>query len=943
MSIDIRRGIRLSLALVWLFVSGLAQAITGPETAQLLNHRYQQTVAACAGNNPAYFCSGVLIRGSEPEHTHEFWMHDSDAVTLGAERFSYVRADIGTQALAQRNGVIFSDSFTAISQGKTLDVLCVYPFVAHIASTRPDYGCGLSSSTPQRLEDPSSCAALGITDATAWLRHFQQSANQPDKQCSFSSQSPTQFKASLEAHQGLDEQWAAQPNEVLTRNWETAQPQRIPLQGLFYDVTQTGGLTGAQKDQRDYFNATGEWLSILRMNLRDGPDAVFGFNLQDQLYIGDQVASRLNARYANTAAICPDGRASYYCNGVLIRTTDASLDFRAWNPSPGSRERDGVSFSYMRADVPLPKLAWSKHQGLIMKELAAPTAHPLELRCSYPYDGATFYRSNSCNQHSGAPEVSRPCDEQGITTAEQWLVYFNALASKHTGCSFGPGPTAFDVSLQARTLLSASYLNEQNEVIIADWGQNIPTRIPLEAFFYTLESAALPAAQFFQHDYFEQTGNFLPIVRVNLAPAADEPVFSYAPEDQLGDLSLRPPRILQAEDDGNGAELDIGSVSGDVTARIDNWPHIAQGQRIWWYLEGTKADGSPYEKRWSGANNWVSAAWYQQGYGEITIPYSDLLALRDGSTFKLEFKSTFSESTDEAQAIPFPLRTYTVRAVELMTPMIDSVKDPNNTDIINGGQTTATSVTLSGKASNDQRVEIFDGNTPKGTADVNGDGDWSLPLSGLSVDAHSFTAQAKYGSEPVSPARTFIVTAPLSINTAVMMLHGFAVKVDWPTTGEDAPANTQVRQASGGTPPYRYTSSNPSVASIVGSNKIRGERNGVARITVTDSKGATVFFSVNVRNVYELVVNDGPFNDAIAARAWIDSVKGVDTTLYNPFLMSMFTLYRRPFPHPFKPIHYWLGASGDGRYTFFNHTEQGLYLADPGNTNIKGAWAFVPL
>ncbi|MCU1737174.1 MULTISPECIES: alginate lyase family protein [unclassified Pseudomonas] len=52
MSIDIRRGIRLSLALAWLLFSGLAQAITHVETAQLLNHRHQDAGAACLDNSP---------------------------------------------------------------------------------------------------------------------------------------------------------------------------------------------------------------------------------------------------------------------------------------------------------------------------------------------------------------------------------------------------------------------------------------------------------------------------------------------------------------------------------------------------------------------------------------------------------------------------------------------------------------------------------------------------------------------------------------------------------------------------------------------------------------------------------------------------------------------------------------------------------------------------
>ncbi|MBV6752187.1 hypothetical protein KV580_17860 [Pseudomonas chlororaphis] len=518
MSIDIRRGMRLFLALAWLFVSGLAQAITGPETAQLLNHRYQQTVAACAGNNPAFFCSGVLIRGVTSAHVGEFWQHDSDAVTLGSERFSYVRADIGTQALAQKNGLIFSDSFTAISQGKALDVLCAYPFVANITSTRPGYGCGLSSSAPQRLEDPSSCAALGITDATAWLRHFQQNANQPDKQCSLSSQSPTQFKASLEAHQGLDEQWAVRPNELLIRNWETAQPQRIPLQGLFYDVTQTGGLLGAQKDQRDYFNATGQWLSILRMNLRDAPDAVFGFNLQDQLYVGYEVASQLNARYANTAPICPDGKAAFYCNGVLIRATDANANFRAWNPSPPSEARNGVSFSYVRSDVGTTKLAGV--QGLIFRESSAPVGYRTTLRCAYPANAGTNSVPDSCRAS---------CESLGVISVPAWQARY--ASSPSSSCAFDPSAWPFQLNTEVRTVLTSAQRANWNEIIIAAWTPDIPTQLPIEAFFYTAGSAALSAAQFIQRDYFVHTGNYMPIVQATLAATGGQ-IFSYSPADQ---------------------------------------------------------------------------------------------------------------------------------------------------------------------------------------------------------------------------------------------------------------------------------------------------------------------------------------------------------------------------------------------------------------------------
>ncbi|AKJ98457.1 hypothetical protein VM99_10460 [Pseudomonas chlororaphis] len=122
------------------------------------------------------------------------------------------------------------------------------------------------------------------------------------------------------------------------------------------------------------------------------------------------------------------------------------------------------------------------------------------------------------------------------------------------------------------------------------------------------------------------------------------------------------PRILQAAEEGNGAELDIGSVSGNVTVRVDSWPHVAHNQRTWLRVEGTKIDGSDYVKDlWRGPSNWVSMGWYTDGYGETSIPYSDLQGVRGGTTLKLEFKASFNQSIDENQATAFPPRTYTIR------------------------------------------------------------------------------------------------------------------------------------------------------------------------------------------------------------------------------------------------------------------------------------------
>ena len=516
----IRRSHILLLAL--LLISNVAHAITGPEVAQLLNNRYQSTPAACVGNNPAYFCSGVLVRTVAPGHVGEFWKHAPDAITLGAEDFSYVRADVNVRALTQKNGVVFSDQFTAISQGKLLDVLCVYPFAVTIESTRPDYGCGMSTRRSQAPVDPSSCSALGVLDASGWLAHFQQQDNQPGQQCSLSSRDPALFKASLEAHEGIDAEWSAKPNELLVKNWDDQNPQLMPVDALFYDIAQTDALLGAQLDQRDYFNATGQWLPILRMSLSDHGPGVFGFNLQDQLYIGYEVASKLNARYADTSPVCLDGKASFYCNGVLFRSTEATTAYHAWNPSPSSQNINGVSFSYARADIGFSYLAYSRPFGFVFRELSAPTGHSPTLRCAYPYDAGTLNASDACTFRG-------VCDQLGITTLAAWYAQYAATPNK--GCAFNSNAEQFQLSIEVRTL-TPNLTQSWNEIMIVPWPQDIPSQLPLEALFYQGGTTGLEPAQFIQRDYYQQTGRFLPIVIMTLT-ATDGRIFTYDPEEQI--------------------------------------------------------------------------------------------------------------------------------------------------------------------------------------------------------------------------------------------------------------------------------------------------------------------------------------------------------------------------------------------------------------------------
>ena len=94
-------------------------------------------------------------------------------------------------------------------------------------------------------------------------------------------------------------------------------------------------------------------------------------------------------------------------------------------------------------------------------------------------------------------------------------------------------------------------------------------------------------------------------------------------------------------------------------------------------------------------------------------------------------------------------RTFEVLAN--VTPIIEQALGSGG-PVSNGGTTVDTSLTLSGKASPDQQIELFDGTTSKGRATTDWLGSWSLLVPGLTVARHSFTAKALYGTGPVSTA-----------------------------------------------------------------------------------------------------------------------------------------------------------------------------------------------
>ncbi|WP_340617096.1 N-acyl homoserine lactonase [Xenorhabdus entomophaga] len=258
-----------------------------------------------------------------------------------------------------------------------------------------------------------------------------------------------------------------------------------------------------------------------------------------QTQSGYDTAEKLTRRYNDTSINCSDeSYSSFLCSGILLRGTHPSDKYHSWNPSPASQARGGVSFSYLRTDSKLFTLDANYTNGFIFYPyLTVYNYETPEVLCYFPTDANSDQREAKGCGIFLIERLSAPCQQIGVTTAQQWIKNFHRNYDTQAGqCGFDvsikPGKNhanAFMQGLQARWQLE---LKKDNELILATWPQNIPDKLPIEAFFYL--PGGLAGAQHDQRDFYQQTGKIVPIIKIVLpTDYKGDATFNYNPEDQI--------------------------------------------------------------------------------------------------------------------------------------------------------------------------------------------------------------------------------------------------------------------------------------------------------------------------------------------------------------------------------------------------------------------------
>ncbi|MGY4494105.1 hypothetical protein [Pseudomonas sp. TE3610] len=123
--------------------------------------------------------------------------------------------------------------------------------------------------------------------------------------------------------------------------------------------------------------------------------------------------------------------------------------------------------------------------------------------------------------------------------------------------------------------------------------------------------------------------------------------------------------IQEATNSGAGTDAMVSAMAA-ATVRIGVWPFIDVTHKVWLQISGTYADGSPYFRdHWPNGGS-ANQGWIDQGSYTTELPIADIKRLKDGTALTLTFKANLHGERDEAKAITFATRSYTVK------PLVDT-------------------------------------------------------------------------------------------------------------------------------------------------------------------------------------------------------------------------------------------------------------------------------
>ncbi|QXH44440.1 DUF2599 domain-containing protein [Pseudomonas xanthosomatis] len=260
-----------------IFSNSAISADSCESVVQDLTKWYNSTPSDC-GLDPAADCSGIMMRATQraPNGEWDVWNPSPKSEASGGVSVSWMRSDrIGYEdpGMNSSNGIIFTPRQFVKEPQKKLDIFCAFPIDAW-TDDRANRGCGDNSAT---AATEKSCQALGIKDLAAWQKQYAALAGSADRnvrhrlQCGFDmggdlsrTERRDAFKQFIAARQAIANTQEGRQVQTELRMVAWKKGEDVPVAAFFYSNPQ--GLSDARKNQFDYYQRTGRWVPVVKMD-----------------------------------------------------------------------------------------------------------------------------------------------------------------------------------------------------------------------------------------------------------------------------------------------------------------------------------------------------------------------------------------------------------------------------------------------------------------------------------------------------------------------------------------------------------------------------------------------------------------------------------------------------------------------------------------------------
>ncbi len=315
---------------------------------------------------------------------------------------------------------------------------------------------------------------------------------------------------------------------------------------------------------------------------------------------GEQAIKQITTWYNNTVDNCGDAKKpAFLCSGIILRAVENRPDPLSLDPMPKDITNDGISFSWLRADNNFSKLIYTSQNGYLFyppEYIPDSKFNNFSFLCAFPIYADSLSRdSNGCGANSTYPQQSKPCDQVGITNANQWITQFDTIDTNryHIQCGWdirqGQPDIAqrFNENIQSRNLMDTDSWAIQNEIRVKKWDASIDERLPVHSFFYIKDNArALENARYDQRRYYKLYKEIIPIVEVTMPKnKSDNADFNYENNSQVigsgMSVSESSPVIPMARGDNNDQLWRSSYYAMDaLTVKIPVYEGMEEGQSI---------------------------------------------------------------------------------------------------------------------------------------------------------------------------------------------------------------------------------------------------------------------------------------------------------------------------------------------------------------------------